>query len=104
MKEKRIHPRFDTAIKIQDLITLKTGWTRNLSLGGCLIEKSDEFDFLPMASRLTLTLELPGVNKVLKVKGIVRQRGKYREGFGIQFEALDKESAYYIEKYIGTFL
>lgn len=104
MKDKRRYPRFNTSIKAQDVVTLKTGWTKNLSLGGCLIEKSEEFDFLPMASRLTLKLEIPGVNEVIKVQGIVRQKGKHREGFGIQFEAVDKESAYFIERYIGTFL
>jgi hypothetical protein len=104
MKEKRKHPRFNTIIKVQDLATLKTGWTKNLSQGGCLIEKSEEFDFLPMASRLTLKLELPGVNGDIKVKGIVQQKGKNREGFGIQFEGVDKESAYYIERHLGAFL
>ncbi len=104
MKEKRSYPRFDTAIKIQDVDTLKTGWTKNLSQGGCLIEKSEEFDFLPMASRLTFKFELPGVNEPIIVRGIVRQKGKNREEFGIQFEAVDKESAYYIERYIGNFL
>jgi len=104
MKEKRSHPRFNTVIKVQDVDTLKTGWTKDLSPGGCLIEKSDEFDFLPMASRLTLKLEIPGVDETITVKGIVRQKGKNREGFGIQFDPVDKRSAFYIERYLGNFL
>ena len=103
MKEKRSYPRFNTAIKVQDVVTLRTGWTKNLSQGGCLIEKSEEFDFLPMASRLALKLEIPGVNEPIMVHGIVRQRGKHREGFGIQFEAVDKKSAFYIERFLGIF-
>jgi hypothetical protein len=91
-------------IKVQDVDTLKTGWIKDLSLGGCLIEKSEEFDFLPIASRLTLKLELPGVDETIKVKGIVRQKGKNREGFGIQFDPIDKRSAFYIERYLGNFL
>jgi len=82
---------------------LKTGWTKNLSQGGCLIEKSGDFDFLPMASRLTLKLEIPGVNEPIMVQGIVRQRGKHREGFGIQFEAVDKRSASHIERFLEIF-
>lgn len=45
MKEKRRYPRLNTAIKVRDLVTQKTGWTKNLSLGGCLIDESEEFDF-----------------------------------------------------------
>ena len=104
MKEKRKYPRFNTAIEVKDLATLRTGWTRNLSLGGCLIEKSEEFVFLPMASRLTLKFEIPGVNDLIAAFGIVRHRGKYTEGVGIQFEAIDKKSAYYIERFMGIFL
>lgn len=60
MKEKRRYPRFNVSVKIQDAATLKTGWTRDLSLGGCLIEKSGEFDFLPMASGCHLPLQYRG--------------------------------------------
>ena len=42
MEEKRNYPRFSTAVKVQDLTTHKTRWTKNLSLGGCLMEKSEE--------------------------------------------------------------
>jgi hypothetical protein len=104
MQEKRNHPRFTTAIKVQDIATLKTGLTANISLGGCLIKKSEEFDFFPIASRLTLKFELPGVDEPIVVHGIIRQKGKQREGFGIQFEVIDKKAAYYIEKHLGTFL
>jgi hypothetical protein len=56
-----------------------------------------------MASRLTLKLEIPGVDDTITVKGIVRQKGKNREGFGVQFDPVDKRSAFYIERYLGTF-
>lgn len=104
MKAKRSYPRFNTAVKVQDVATLKTGWTKDLSPGGCLIDKSEGFDFLPMASRISLKLEIPGISEPVVVHGIVRHRGKHREGFGIQFEAVDKKSAYYIEKFMGNFL
>ena len=57
-----------------------------------------------MASRLTLKLEIPGVDETITVKGIVRQKGKNREGFGIQFDPVNKRSAFYIERYLGNFL
>jgi len=104
MKGKRSYPRFNTVVKVQDIATLKTGRTKDLSLGGCLINKAEGFDFLPMASRISLKLEIPGVGEPVVVHGIVRHRGKYREGFGVQFEAVDKKAAYYIERFIGTFL
>ena len=104
MLEKRHYPRLSAAVKVQDFTTFKTGWTRNLSLGGCLIERSDEFDFLSMASRLTLKFEIPGVKEPVLASGIVKHRGKHREGFGIQFEAVDKTSAYYLGKFMGSFL
>ena len=104
MKEKRKYPRFNTAIKVKDLATLRTGWTKNLSLGGCLIEKAEEFNFLPMTSRLTLKFEIPGVNDLIAAFGLVRHREKHTEGVGIQFEAIDKKSAYYIERFMGIFL
>ncbi len=104
MKEKRRYPRFNVSVKIQDTATLKTGWTRDLSLGGCLIEKSGEFDFLPMASRMSLTLAIQGADEPVEVHGVVRHKGKNRDVFGIQFEDIDKKCAHYIEKFTGTFL
>ena len=104
MLEKRQYARLDTAVKVQDFNTSKTGWTKNISLGGCLIEKSHEFDFLSTGSRLTLKFEIPGVSEPVLASGIVRHRGKHGEGFGIQFEAVDKTSAFYLGKFMGSFL
>ena len=104
MEEKRHCPRFSTAVKVQELTTHKTRWTRNLSLGGCLMEKSEEADFLPMTSNLALKLEIPGANESVVVLGTVRHEGKHSDGCGIQFEIVDKRSAYYIEKFMGVFL
>lgn len=104
MLEKRHYSRLNAAVKVQDFNTFKTGWTKNISLGGCLIEKSHEFDFLSIASRLTLKFEIPGISEPVLASGIVRHRGKHGEGFGIQFEAVDKTSAFYLGKFMGSFL
>jgi hypothetical protein len=104
MQEKRRYPRFNASVKIQDNETLKTGWTRDLSLGGCLVEKSGDFYFLPIASRRSFTLAIPGADEPIEVHGIVKHKGKHRDVFGIQFENVDKKCAHYIEKFTGTFL
>jgi hypothetical protein len=104
MKEKRSYPRFNTVIEVQDFTNFKTRRTKNLSLGGCLIERCDEFDSLSMVSWLTLKFEIPGVDEAVLASGIVRHTGKHREGFGIQFASVDKKSAYYLERFMGTFL
>ena len=104
MEEKRHYPRFNTSVKVQDLTTHKTRWTKNLSLGGCLMEKSEESDFLPMTSNLVLKLEIPGANEPVVAYGKVRHEGEYKEGYGIQFKKVDEKTAYYIERFMGLFL
>jgi hypothetical protein len=102
MSEKRNYPRFNTSIKVLELSTLKNGWTTNLSLGGCFIKKSKEFNSVPLASRLTLKFEIPGVNDIVVVFGVLKHHGE--QGFGIQFQEVHKKSAYYLGRFIGNFL
>ena len=104
MVEKRNYPRFNSALQVMELSTLKTGWTKNLSLGGCFIEKSKEFNAIPLASKVTLKFEIPGVNDIVVIFGIVNHHGQQEEGFGIQFKEVDKKSAYYLGRFMGTFL
>ena len=103
MVDKRNYPRFDSVLQVMELSTLKTGWTRNLSLGGCFIEKSKEFNGLSLSSRVTLKFEIPGINDIVVIFGEVTHRGQQEEGFGIQFKEVDKKSAYYIGRFMGTF-
>ncbi len=104
MTEKRSYPRLNAAVEVRDYTTFKTRCTKNLSLGGCLIERCDELDLLSMASQIVLKFEIPGVKEAVLASGIVRHTGKHREGFGIQFASVDKKSAYYLERFMGTFL
>ena len=104
MTEERSYPRLNTAVEVRDYTTFKTRWTKNLSLGGCLIERCDELDSLSMASQIVLKFEIPWVKEAVLASGIVRHTGKHREGFGIQFASVDKKSAYYLERFMGTFL
>jgi hypothetical protein len=102
MSEKRNYPRFTTSIKVLELSTLKNGWTTNLSLGGCFIKKSKEFNSVSLASRLTLKFEIPGVNDIVVVFGVLKHCRE--QGFGIQFQEVHKKSAYYLGRFIGNFL
>ena len=104
MSEKRDYPRFTTSIKVLELTTLKNGQTTNLSLGGCFITKSKEFNAIPLASRLTLKFEIPGVNDIVVVFGVLKHHGEQEQGFGIQFQEVNKKSAYYLGRFIGNFL
>jgi hypothetical protein len=104
MAEKRNYPRFTTSIKVLELTTLKNGQTTNLSLGGCFITKSKEFNSLPLNSRLTLKFEIPGVNDIVVVFGVLKHYGEQEQGFGIQFQEVHKKSAYYLGRFIGNFL
>jgi hypothetical protein len=102
--EQRNYPRLNTAVTVQDLATSRTGVTANLSLGGCFIRKSPAFALLPIPSRISLQLELPGISETVVVFGMVIHTGGHEEGFGVQFKELHKKSAYCIAKCIGTFL
>jgi hypothetical protein len=104
MTEKRSYPRLNTAVEVRYYTTFKTRCTKNLSLGGCLIERCDELDLLSMASQIVLKFEIPGVKEAVLASGIVRHTGKHREGVGIQFASVDKKSAYYLGRFLGTFL
>ena len=104
MSEKRNYPRFTTAINVLELTTLKTGLTTNISLGGCFIRKSKEFNSVPLDSRLTLKFEIPGVNDIVVVFGLLKHHGEHEEGFGVQFQEVHKKSAYYLGRFIGNFL
>ena len=104
MLERRNYFRFNAALQVMELSTLKTGLTKNLSLGGCFIEKSKEFNCIPLDSRVTLKFEIPGVNDIVVIFGVVNHHGQHEEGFGVQFKEVDKKSAYYIGRFMGTFL
>ena len=101
-KEKRSCPRFNIAVKVQDSATLKARWTKNLSSGGCLIDRSEGFCFLKKDSRLLLTFAIPEEDEPLVISGVLRHTVKYGQGLGIKFEAVDEKSAYCIEKFLGS--
>ena len=104
MIEKRSYPRFSTSVRVQDVATLYTGWTINLSLGGCLVDNTEGFHYLPVNTPLMLKFDIPGVAEDIIVSGEIKHWGKKGEGFGVQFKSVDKKSAYYIGRFMGIFL
>jgi len=104
MSEKRIHPRFATSVRVQDVATLYTGRTKNISLGGCLVENSEGFHYLPVNTPLVLTFDIPGVAENIIISGEIRHWGKEGEAFGVEFTEVDKRSAYYLGRFMGIFL
>jgi hypothetical protein len=103
MEDRRHYPRFNSALQVMELSTLKTGLTTNISLGGCFIEKTKDLSGLPLDSRVTLKFEIPGINDLVVIFGEVSHHGQKDEGFGIKFKEVDKKSAYYLGRYMGTF-
>ena len=103
MADKRKYPRCNTAIEILDEATRRTRQTENISLGGCLLKKSDWNDFFPIGYQLSLKFVIPGLADAMPIRGAVRHRGENGEELGIQFREVDKKSAYYIERFTGTF-
>lgn len=103
-REQRNYPRLNAALRVHELATSRTGLTDNLSLGGCFIHKSNEFDSLAIPSRIALKFDLPGISEEVIVFGLVKHQGRQGEGFGIQFKEIHKKSAYYTGKFMGSFL
>jgi hypothetical protein len=104
MTEKRSHPRFATSVKVQDVATLSTGRTKNISPGGCMVENTEGFHYLPVNTPLMLKLEIPGITENIVISGAIKHWGKEGEGFGVQFTEIDKRSAYYLGRFMGIFL
>jgi len=100
MLEKRKEQRIELGIRIASKDNLIRGYTKNLSLGGCFIEKSEDFFLLPIGSRISFSLEIPGEYAYIEFDGVVRHHGKEGDGMGICFEKMN----YGIKSLIDQFL
>ena len=100
MLEKRKYQRIELAIRIASKDNRIRGSTRNLSVGGCFIEKSENFCLLPIGTRISFFLEIPGEYAYIEIDGVVRHHGKERDGMGICFETTN----YGIKSLIDQFL
>ncbi len=100
MSGKRNNQRVELRIRIASKDNHISGYTRNLSTGGCFIENSENFCFLPIGSKIPFYLEIPGDYAYMEIEGVVKHHGKEGDGMGIYFEATN----YGIKSLIDHFL
>lgn len=88
-RDRRVHERMDAQIACSvrdDLDRSLTGvMMQNLSMGGCFITTDRD---LPQDGDLTVSLELPELDRVLRISGTIvwrRSLSDGRAGVGIQF-------------------
>lgn len=86
MLEKRKHQRIELGIRFASKDNRIRGSTRDISVGGCFIAKSENFCLLPIGSRISFFLEIPGDYAYLEIDGAVRHHGKEGDGMGVCFE------------------
>jgi hypothetical protein len=86
MVKKRKHQRVKVEIRAASKDNRSRGFTRNVSAGGCFVEKSEDCNLLPIGSKVPLFLEIPGEYAYIEIDGIVKHHGKKKEGMGICFE------------------
>jgi len=82
---RRNYQRLEIGVRCASQDPLIRGFTRNLSVGGCFIEKSEEYTLLPIGSLISFALEIPGDYAYMEIAGVVRHHGKGEEGMGICF-------------------
>lgn len=86
MPEIRKHQRIELEVRVASKDNRIRGFTRNLSVGGCLIDKSDDFNLLPIGSKTSFFLEIPGEYAYIEIDGVAKHHGKEGDGMGICFE------------------
>ncbi len=62
-----------------------SGLTKNISIGGCFVEKSEDSYLLPIDSTIPLFLEIPGGYAYIEIYGGIKHHGHAGNGMGIQF-------------------
>ena len=107
MPEGRSHPRLPFDMKIVNKNSSEVGMIRDISLGGCFINRSEKFDLLPVHSRVPLILEIPGEGEPedvhIEVVGKVIHHGKAGEGMGISFLMIAFSDANVINSFVQAY-
>lgn len=105
MYKRREQPRLKFGVVVKDRKNNRWGKTRNISVDGCFIEKTEGFEkLLPVGSHMELILDLPNAERKINVTGLVKHHGTHEDGMGIIFEEIDDQSVDVIEQFIKTFL
>lgn len=103
MLERRNHKRVELGIRIASKDSLIRGFTRDLSAGGCFIGKSEDFYLLPVGSKTSFFLEIPGEYAYVEIDGVVKHHGKEGDGMGICFESTNYGITYLIDQFIQSY-
>ncbi len=108
MVEWRVHPRLEFGLKVINKDTDEVGITRDISVGGCFILKSQGLTVLPLNTRIPLAFEIPGKDEYedvyIEVEGKVVHHGKNEEGMGIDFMLLPSSAANVINNFVKAYL
>ena len=89
MLEKRNHQRIELGIRIASKDNRIGGFTKDISVGGCFIEKTEDFHLLPIGSTIPFFLEIPGEYAYMEIEGVVKHHGKGGDGMGICFDKMN---------------
>jgi len=108
MTEWRAHPRLEFGLKVVNKNNDEVGKMRDISVGGCFIEKSQGFNLLPVDVRIPLAFEIPGEDEYedvyLEVEGKIVHHGKAGEGMGINFMMIESSVANVINGFVKAYL
>ena len=108
MPEWRIHPRLEFGLQVVNKNNGEVGMMKDISVGGCFIDRSEGFSLLPINSRFPLAFEIPGEDEYediyIEVEGKVVHHGKVEEGMGINFVMINSSAANVINKFVRAYL
>ena len=105
MSKRREQPRLKFGVVVKEKGTNRKGTTRNISIGGCFINREGDFtELLPLGSPIELLIRLPNAERPITVSGIVKHHGTHQEGMGIAFVDIDDKAVATIDEFIQTFL
>ena len=108
MAEWRVHPRLEFGIKVVNKNINEVGVMKDISVGGCFINKSEGFGLLPVNTRVPLSFVIPGEDEYkdiyIEVEGRVVHHGKTGEGMGINFMMIETSVANVINGFVKAYL
>ena len=105
---RRMHRRHGVDIEIgfHSDSNFYMGFTENLSEGGLFIAT---YDYAPLGSWVEFTFRLPGMDRNIQARGVVRWVREYNEmttdvspGMGIQFQSLPPAVEHAIRRFIRS--
>ena len=103
MAKKRKHKRVTIGIRVAGKDTRIIGLTRNLSAGGCFIEKSVDCNLLPIGKTLPFFLEIPGDYAYIEIDGVVKHHGRGEDGMGICFDTTNRGIQSLIDQFLDNY-